>query len=113
MLRRCFFLLKEDQEVARALAQRKKNWVDRRRHTPKADGKTRNKFDETPSCQLCQRRFMFAEDFQAHKDSPIHQDRLRWVETEAWYKLEGVKMVRDKDQQLWNEFHGAVVVPEA
>ena len=100
-------------EVAKLLAQRKKNWVDRRKHGVKAGGNTRNPVDERPVCELCQRRFMFLEDYMAHKESEQHQDRLRWVELESWYTLTGTKMVADRDEVQWREFYDAVVKPEA
>ena len=114
MLRRTTGLHSADaQEILRALAQRKKNWVDRRRLTPRADGKTRYAFDEHPSCVLCQRRFMWKEDYQVHKESEVHKDRVRWVEMKEWYNTQGLVMKRRQEEADWAEYVEHVVKPQA
>jgi hypothetical protein len=113
MLRRSTFSWSKDAaEVARAIAQRKKNWINRRR-TPNPNRKEFYAFDEMPACVLCQRRFMYKQDYQVHKESRYHKDRVRWTEMVEWYHTEGLHMKRKSENELWKGFKNKIIKPQA
>ena len=94
-------------KTAAAVARRKANWIDRRNHKVRHNGKTAFNKHEQPACELCHVRFRWQEDQRAHKDSELHSNRAKWNEQEKWWNNVGfpahVQRI-EEDQTLFKKF---------
>lgn len=100
--------------AGRLIAVRKKaKWIDRRSKKIPNDGKDVYQFGESPSCALCQVRFRYKQDYQAHKDSELHQNRVRWVETQTWWNETGAPAYREMEESSWKWFEESVLPTKA
>ncbi|CUI15411.1 Hypothetical protein, putative [Bodo saltans] len=98
----------------RLIAIRKKaKWLERRSKKVPHQGKDVFAFGESPSCELCQVRFRWKQDFQAHKDSELHMNRVRWVETQTWWDETGAPAHRDMEENSWKWFNETVIPKKA
>lgn len=98
----------------RLVAVRKKSkWIDRRSKKIPNGGKDRFDFGEQPSCALCHVRFRFKQDYMAHKESELHVNRTRWVETQAWWKETGLPSFIENETSQWQWFEDKVLPKRA
>ncbi|KAH9599173.1 hypothetical protein LSM04_008617 [Trypanosoma melophagium] len=84
--------------------RKKSKWIDRRSKRIPHNGKDVWLFGEQPSCALCHVRFRYKQDYEAHKDSELHQNRQRWVETMRWWRDVGEPHWRQNASAEWNSF---------
>mmetsp|Transcript_54538 Transcript_54538/g.62699 ORF Transcript_54538/g.62699 Transcript_54538/m.62699 type:complete len:177 (-) Transcript_54538:59-589(-) len=95
----------------RLIAVRKKaKWIDRRSKKIPHNGKDVYLPGEQPSCALCHVRFRYKQDYQAHKDSELHTNRMRWAETQAWWKETGEPALLKREDNDW-EWYATQVLP--
>lgn len=98
----------------RLIAVRKKTkWIDRRSKKIPNGGKDVYEFGDFPSCALCQVRFRWKQDYQAHKDSELHQNRVRWGETQAWWEETGAPAFQANEDSSWQWFEDKVLPKKA
>lgn len=98
----------------RVIAVKKKaKWIDRRSKGIPHNGKDAYHPSDQPSCELCHVRFRFKQDQQAHKDSELHQNRLRWVETQRWWAETGEPAHLQKHSEDWKWFEETVLPTKA
>jgi hypothetical protein len=100
--------------AGRVVAVRKKTkWIDRRRRTIVHNGKDTWNFGEQPSCALCHVRFRYKQDYQAHKESDLHKNRVKWVETMQWWKETGEPAFISTAVAEWTWFEEHVLPEKA
>jgi hypothetical protein len=98
----------------RVIAIRKKGkWIDRRSKKIPHNGKDVFQIGEQPSCALCQVRFRYKQDYQAHKDSELHQNRVRWEETQTWWNETGAPAYHAMEEASWRWFEEKVLPVKA
>lgn len=98
----------------RLIAIRKKaKWIDRRSKRIPHGGKDVWNFGDQPSCALCHVRFRFKQDYQAHKESELHTNRVRWAETQAWWNEIGLPAYNAKQDEEWAWFRDTVLPKKA
>nr|CCC89891.1 unnamed protein product [Trypanosoma congolense IL3000] len=93
--------------------KKKSKWIDRRSKRIPHNGKDVWLFGEQPSCALCHVRFRFKQDYEAHKDSELHQNRLRWVETMKWWEEIGEPQYQKHMAAEWDWFCKSVLPAKA
>ncbi|RNF09124.1 hypothetical protein TraAM80_02383 [Trypanosoma rangeli] len=93
--------------------RKKSKWIDRRSKRIPHNGKDVWLFGEQPSCALCHVRFRFKQDYEAHKESELHQNRLRWVETMRWWKEIGEPQHLQHNAAEWEWFEQHVLPKKA
>lgn len=98
----------------RLIAVRKKSkWLDRRSKKVPHNGKEVFNFGEHPSCALCNVRFRYKQDYQAHKESELHMNRVRWVENKTWWKETGAPSFYQAQDDEWAWFQSNVLPGKA
>lgn len=87
--------------------RKKTKWIDRRSTRVPHNGKDVYNFGDQPSCALCHVRFRYKQDYEMHKESTLHQNRLRWVEMKDWWSTTGAPAYRkhQTDQWAWYQEH--------
>lgn len=87
--------------------RKKSKWIDRRSTRVPHNGKDVWLFGDQPSCALCHVRFRYKQDYEAHKESELHLNRVRWVETVQWWKETGepAYLKAAEEQWAWFEQH--------
>ncbi|KAG8339845.1 hypothetical protein ERJ75_001432200 [Trypanosoma vivax] len=93
--------------------RKKTKWIDRRSKRVPHNGKDVWLFGEQPSCALCHVRFRYKQDYEAHKESELHQNRLRWVETINWWKDVGEPHHQRHTEKEWEWFRLRVLPEKA
>ncbi|KEG09946.1 hypothetical protein DQ04_04411070 [Trypanosoma grayi] len=93
--------------------RKKSKWIDRRSKRIPHNGKDVWLFGEQPSCALCHVRFRYKQDYEAHKDSELHQNRLRWEETMRWWKDVGEPRHMQHSAEEWAWFEQNVLPKKA
>ncbi|CCW67454.1 unnamed protein product [Phytomonas sp. Hart1] len=93
--------------------RKKSKWIDRRSTRIPNNGKDVWNFGEQPSCALCHVRFRYKQDYESHKDSELHQNRLRWVETMSWWKETGEPSYLKEGEKNWEWFRTKVLPNKA
>lgn len=93
--------------------RKKTKWIDRRSTRIPHNGKDVWAFGEQPSCALCHVRFRFKQDYETHKDSELHQNRLRWVETMQWWRETGEPAYLREAESQWGWFEEKVLPKKA
>lgn len=81
--------------------RKKAKWIDRRSTRVPHNGKDVFNFGDQPSCALCHVRFRYKQDYEMHKESELHKNRTRWVETVTWWNEVGAPAHRRQEQALW------------
>lgn len=91
--------------------RKKAKWIDRRSTRVPHNGKDVYRYGDQPSCALCHVRFRYKQDYEMHKESELHQNRVRWVEMKEWWEKTGAPVFRkhQTDQWTWYQEH---VLPE-
>ncbi|ORC90090.1 uncharacterized protein TM35_000091400 [Trypanosoma theileri] len=84
--------------------RKKSKWIDRRSKRIPHNGKDVWLFGEQPSCALCHVRFRYKQDYEAHKESELHQNRQRWVETTRWWRDVGEPQWQQNAAAEWRAF---------
>lgn len=93
--------------------RKKSKWVDRRSTRIPHNGKDTWNFGDQPSCALCHVRFRFKQDYETHKESELHQSRVRWQETMRWWENTGSPAYVRESAAEWAWFESAVLPAKA
>lgn len=93
--------------------RKKTKWIDRRSTRIPHNGKDVWQFGEQPSCALCHVRFRYKQDYEVHKDSELHQNRLRWAETMQWWRETGEPAHLKEAESQWAWFEEKVLPQKA
>lgn len=93
--------------------RKKAKWIDRRSTRVPHNGKDIWVFGDQPSCALCHVRFRFKQDYETHKESELHQNRVRWVETMTWWKETGEPAYYKAAAEEWKWFEERVLPKKA
>eukprot|EP00796_Vickermania_ingenoplastis_P000894 gene894-523_t len=93
--------------------RKKAKWFDRRSKRVPHDGKDVFSLGEQPSCALCHVRFRYKQDYEMHKDSELHQHRLRWVETQSWWRDVGQPAHQRHEAAAWQWYVDKVLPDRA
>lgn len=93
--------------------RKKSKWIDRRSTRVPHNGKDVWYFGDQPSCPLCHVRFRYKQDFEAHRESELHQSRVRWVETMQWWRDIGAPAHGKAAKEEWSWFETQVLPSRA
>ncbi|EPY31852.1 hypothetical protein STCU_03173 [Strigomonas culicis] len=93
--------------------RKKAKWIDRRSTRIPHNGKDTWTYGEQPSCALCHVRFRYKQDYEAHKESELHVNRLRWVETMDWWRQTGEPAHLKAAAEEWQWFEQRVLPQKA
>lgn len=87
--------------------RKKTKWIDRRSTRIPHNGKDVYNFGDQPSCALCHVRFRYKQDYEMHKESELHKNRLRWAETQEWWRETGepAYLRHQASQWAWYKEH--------
>lgn len=87
--------------------RKKTKWIDRRSTRVPHNGKDVYHFGDQPSCALCHVRFRYKQDYEMHKESTLHQNRVRWVEMKDWWRHTGAPAYQrhQEEQWMWYQQH--------
>lgn len=93
--------------------RKKAKWLDRRSTRIPHNGKDVWNFGEQPSCALCHVRFRFKQDYDTHKQSELHLNRQRWVDTMHWWRETGQPAYLKDAENQWVWFEEKVLPQKA
>lgn len=93
--------------------RKKAKWFDRRSTRVPHNGKDVYSFGDQPSCELCHVRFRYQQDYELHKESELHQNRLRWRETQQWWETVGKASHEKVEDEKWEWFRLHVLPAKA
>ena len=91
--------------------RRKSKWIDCRYKTPAHGGKEVFQIGSHPSCELCQVRFRFKQDYMTHTESELHKSRLKWRETMQWWNTQGNPSLVKHQAEEWESYVENVIKP--